>query len=65
VFLKFASFSLLGDVRLYIKKGKKEERERERERERKKKNWLAEAKKKKKYHKAQKDNIMVKIELSQ
>jgi hypothetical protein len=47
VFLKFASFSLLGDVRLYIKKGKKGERERERERERKKKNWLAEAKKKK------------------
>jgi hypothetical protein len=36
VFLKFASFSLLGDVRLYIKKGKKEEREREREREREK-----------------------------
>jgi hypothetical protein len=34
VFLKFASFSLLGDVRLSIKKGKKEERERERERKR-------------------------------
>jgi hypothetical protein len=33
VFLKFASFSLLGDVRLSIKKGKKEEREREREKE--------------------------------
>jgi hypothetical protein len=33
VFLKFASFSLLGDVRLSIKKGKKEEREREKEKE--------------------------------
>jgi hypothetical protein len=64
VFLKFASFSLLGDVRLYIKKGKKEERERERERE-KEKELACGSKKKKKYHKAQKDNIMVKIELSQ
>jgi hypothetical protein len=48
VFLKFASFSLLGDVRLYIKKGKKEEREREREREREKEKELACGSKKKK-----------------